>query len=331
MHVFDGTENITIRGVMSNSLGDYTHMLSTFGEHWIQGRFMIAYFLNKDALDENGNVIGNMWDMIDFDENNQIKIDSRVANMSAAQLNEMSFALRRILIQMNGNYDQKRNANALENTIAGPLVMGLRRWVAPGFRRAWGPKSYDDILDSDVSGIFTTLLNWVVEDATPNTILYFNKNYDKAKYARWRARKWGELEDWEREHLIKAFTRLALTALALLAYSVFGSAMGDDDDDNTVAVTSRYLSYRLYADLSFVYNPIAFNKIIRDPFPALGLVDNIADVFGQFANPGEEYYSGQHMIDNKLLDKLSRLLPGARQLYRFENIKNEMRYFISGN
>lgn len=331
MHVFDGTENITIRGVMSNSLGDYTHMLSTFGEHWIQGRFMIAYFLNKDALDENGNVIGNMWDMIDFDENNQIKIDSRVANMSAAQLNEMSFALRRILIQMNGNYDQKRNANALENTIAGPLVMGLRRWVAPGFRRAWGPKSYDDILDSDVSGIFTTLLNWVVEDATPNTILYFNKNYDKAKYARWRARKWGELQDWEREHLIKAFTRLALTALALLAYSVFGSAMGDDDDDNTVAVTSRYLSYRLYADLSFVYNPIAFNKIIRDPFPALGLVDNIADVFGQFANPGEEYYSGQHMIDNKLLDKLSRLLPGARQLYRFENIKNEMRYFISGN
>lgn len=44
----------------------------------------------------------------------------------------------------------------------------------------------------------------------------------------------------------------------------------------------------------------------------------------------EEYYSGKHMFDNKLLDKGTRLLHGARQLYRFENIENEMRYFMSG-
>ena len=90
MHIFDGTENITIRGIMSNSLDDYAHMLSTMGEHWIQGRFMVAFLLNKDALDENGNVIGNMWDMIDFDENNQIKIDDRVANMNPKDLDTLS-------------------------------------------------------------------------------------------------------------------------------------------------------------------------------------------------------------------------------------------------
>jgi hypothetical protein len=105
LHIFDGTENITIRGIMSNSLDDYMYMLSTFGEHWIQGRFMIAYLLNKDALDKDGNVIGNMWDMIDFDENNQIKIDDRVVNMDTVEMDKISLQLRRILMKMHGNYD----------------------------------------------------------------------------------------------------------------------------------------------------------------------------------------------------------------------------------
>lgn len=332
MHVFDGTENITIRGIMSNSLDDYAHMLSTMGEHWIQGRFMVAFFIEKDALDKDGNVIGNMWDMLDFDENNQIKIDPRVANMNPSQLDELSLQLRRILMKMNGNYDQKRAANALENTIAGPFVMGLRRWVEPTFRRAWEPESYDDVLKNHVAGMYRTTASYLFYDVIPCVALYFNKNLDKTKYAKWRARKWGELEDWERENLRRSLVSFALMAFALCAYSVIGSAEDDDDEAmSTFALTSKYLSYRLMTDLSFVLSPISFSKVIRDPFPALGLIDQLWAVWSQIPYYDEEYYSGQHMIDNKLLDKLSRLLPGFRQLYRFENIQNEMRYFISGN
>lgn len=333
MHVFDGTENITIRGIMSNSLDDYAHMLSTMGEHWIQGRFMIAFLLNKDALDKDGNIIGNMWDMIDFDEDNQIKIDDRVANMTDADIDKLSLQLRRILIKMNGNYDQKRAANALENTIAGPFVMGLRRWVEPSFRRAWEPESYDDVLENHTGGMFRTLYRYIMYDATPATMQYFNIKYDESKHVKWRARRWGELEDWEIENLTRALTRLALIALAICAFWVIGSNV-DDDDDESMSVsttTMKYLSYRLYTDLTFMFNPVSFTKVIRDPFPALGLVDHIQAVLTQFTNPTEEYYSGRHMVDNKLLDKLTRLIPGARQLYRFENIENEMRYFISGN
>ena len=44
---------------------------------------MIAYLLKMEAKDANGNVLGSMYDFIDFDENNQLKItDSRVANFN---------------------------------------------------------------------------------------------------------------------------------------------------------------------------------------------------------------------------------------------------------
>lgn len=330
LHIFDGTENITIRGVMSNSLDDYMYMLSTFGEHWIQGRFMIAYLLNKDALDKDGNVIGNMWDMIDFDENNQIKIDDRVVNMNTAEMDKISLQLRRILMKMHGNYDQKRAANALENTIAGPIVMSLRRWVEPTFRRHWESQSYDDVLEQNTEGFMRTTFRYLSLDLAPSIYLYFNKNYDRSKHLKWRCRKLGELEDWERENLRRALVWFGALALGLAVSCLIGIDDDDDEPVSTFAVTTKYLAYRLYTDLSFIINPSSFTKIIRDPFPAFSLIDNIEAFFGQLLDPMEEYYSGKHMFDNKLLDKGTRLLPGARQLYRFENIENEMRYFMSG-
>ena len=180
-------------------------------------------------------------------------------------------------MKMNGNYDQKRAANALENTIAGPFVMSLRRWVEPSFRRAWESESYDDVLENHTAGMFRTLYNYIMYDATPATMQYFNIKYDETKHVKWRARKWGELEDWERENLKRAITRLSLIALSLCAFWVIGANVDDDDDESmgVMTTTMKYLSYRLYTDLTFMFNPVSFTKVIRDPFPALGLVDHV--------------------------------------------------------
>lgn len=61
---------------MSNGLGDYGHALSTLETRWIQGKFVIAYLLKMEAKDANGNVLGSMYDFIDFDENNQLKVQT---------------------------------------------------------------------------------------------------------------------------------------------------------------------------------------------------------------------------------------------------------------
>jgi hypothetical protein len=45
-------------------------------------------------------------------------------------------------------------------------------------------------------------------------------------------------------------------------------------------------------------------------------------------SPLEEYNSGKHMFDNKLLDKITKLAPGIKQIHRIDNISAEMEYFI---
>lgn len=45
-------------------------------------------------------------------------------------------------------------------------------------------------------------------------------------------------------------------------------------------------------------------------------------------SPLEEYNSGRHMFDNKLLDKTIKLFPTFKQIHRLDNISAEMEYFI---
>ena len=104
---------------------------------------------------------------------------------------------------------------------------------------------------------------------------------------------------------------------------------GDDDDDSVVVNMLKYQAYRLYTDLTFL-NPISFIKIFRDPFPATRVIQDVHNVLLQFTNPTEVYNNDTHMIDNKLLDKLVNLIPGSGQIHRFQNIQNEMTYFIKG-
>ena len=328
LHIFDGTENVTIRGVMSNGLGDYGHALSTLGERWIQGKFVIAYLLKMEAKDANGNVLGSMYDFIDFDENNQLKItDSRVANFNPNIQNSISLKMREILMGLHGNYDGKNAAVAVESNAIGWFGLSLRRWIQNFIARRVGRETYNDTLETRNNGMYRTFGRYIGLDLFPRLASYVGVQIEGTERNKVTSRRFGELKDWERENIVRTVTELAVATLAFLIFMCIGS--GDDDDDSVVVNMLKYQAYRLYTDLTFL-NPISFIKIFRDPFPATRVIQDVHNVLLQFTNPTEVYNNDTHMIDNKLLDKLVNLIPGSGQIHRFQNIQNEMTYFIKG-
>lgn len=60
----------------------------------------------------------------------------------------------------------------------------------------------------------------------------------------------------------------------------------------------------------------------------MNLLTDATNVLIQLASPMEEYNSGRHMFDNKLLDKTIKLSPAFKQIHRVDNISAEMEYFI---
>lgn len=327
-HVFDGTESVTIRGVMSNGLDDYMHSLSTLGERWIQGKFLIAYLLKMEAKDKDGNVLGSMYDFLDFDENNQLIVDPKVANFSDNVANQVSLVMRKVLMGLNGNYDGKRAAVAVENNAIGWFVLPLRRWIQNFIARRVGRETYDDTLQTVNNGMYRTFGRYLTFDFIPKVAQYAGVQFNAAENSKISARRFGELKDWERENVTRTLTELGMATLAFIIFACIGTG-DDDDDDGVMTKMMKYQAYRLYTDLTFL-NPVSFIKIFRDPFPATRLVTDVSNLFFQFFDPTEEYLNENHMIQNKLLDKLLKFVPGSGQIYRFSNIQNEMTYFIKG-
>lgn len=338
-HIFDGSEGVTYRGLMSNSAGDYAYALTSLGERWIQGKFVIAYFLEMRAKDKDGNDLGSMWDFIDFDENNQLIVtDDRVANFNASTQAEVSLMLRKVSMGLNGNYDGKRAAVSVESNALGWFGLALRRWIEPFVARRIGRETYDDTLGTVNNGMYRTFGRYLWNDARlqlldsmPETVKQFfhiqSKQVDGIKRS---FRKWGELQDWEKANVKRTAVELGLATLALLIFMGLGGSGGDDDDQNNAIKFFKYQAYRLYTDLTFIANPVSFSSIFRDPFPAQKLVTDVSSVFNQLFDPTETYQSGNHMFDNKLLNKTVKMLPGSNQLYRLKNIQNEINYFVRG-
>jgi hypothetical protein len=109
-------------------------------------------------------------------------------------------------------------------------------------------------------------------------------------------------------------------------FSLLGGSDGDDDDAATSFL--RYQMYRLWTDMTFFVLPTSFSKILNDPFPVMSVLTDITMFIQQMFSPFEEYATGNHMFDNKLIDKGYKLIPGVKQIGRIQNIASEMEVFM---
>lgn len=329
--IFESGKNMTLEGFMRHSLDDIMYSPNKIGEHEMQIRFVVAALMTMDAKDENGKVIGKMYDFIDFDEDNQMVVDDKVANFSRQEQNTFSLKIRRVLISLHGNYSDRASV-AAEAVWYGWMGLALRRWLESTVYRRFRRKHYDSILDTDIGGMYRDFFSFLFQNEYTTGILNFVATHIfKAKEIQIKAMKWSTMADDEKRNVIRTAVELGIATLAYAMFALINpSGDGDDHDYGTEALwILKYQSYRLYTDITFYLLPTSFSRILQDPFPVISYTNDIIRFFVQFTDPFEEYKTGRHLVDNKLINQGLNLIPGIKQLGRAWNTSQEINSFIN--
>lgn len=325
--IFEANRNQSLTGFMRHSLEDYGYMGNKTGERVMQTRFLVGMLCEEQAKDKDGNVLGDMLDFIDINDDMELVVDPRVVNFNDTQVNRFSLKTRKVLMLLHGNYSQL-SAVAMSSKWYGFMGLALRKWIAPNVLRRFGSHYYDNITGTEGEGFYRTGSKWYLyQNPYSEAVLSFiAHNIIKTEKYKSQALRWSELEDWQKQNIIRFTVELAAAALAYSIYVLLGSI--DGEDDNGALSMFRYQSYRIFTDLTFFFLPSSFAKILQDPFPVMGLMTDTTKLFQQVFDPFEEYQGGNHLFDNKLLDQIFKMTPGLKQVGRLQNIESEMEYFI---
>lgn len=326
--IYEGGENMLLIGLMRHSLNDYAYAATKIGDRQAQIKFLLAALMDTQAKDKDGNVIGNMLEMIKVNDEGDLIVDDRVDNFSVKEQDRFRIKLKRVLMDLHGNYDHKRSAVKAETAWYGVAGLALRRWIEPNFERRFVSSYYDNITGVRRTGFHRQSASWIFfrnphMAATINYFLRFKKDADKYKI---QAMKWDELDVEAKANIKRLTVEIGTAMLAYCLYALLGN--GDGDDDDPVLSNIRYQAYRLYTDLTFFILPTSFTKILNEPFPVINVLTDISDIVVQLFNPFEEYETGKHTFDNILLNKVSRMIPGVKQIGRMGNISSEMEVFM---
>lgn len=327
--IYETNSNMSLRGFMRHSVNDYGYFLNRAGDVALKYRMMLAFLIEEKARDKDGNILGDMLDFIDFDENNQLTVDDKVANFEVKQQDKLSIKLRRVLMGLHGNYDTVRAAVAMESKWYGWAGLSLRRWIEPNFERRFNQEHYSNLTDSMRSGYLGGTIGWLFyrNPVMTSVINFIAVNVFRAKEFKLEALHWKDLPKAKKMNLIRGIVEFGVAALAFLLYMTLEPDDDDNEPQSDLIANIRYQAYRLFTDMTFFLLPTSFAKILNDPFPVTGFLIDITNVFVQAFKPFEEYQRGEHLFDNKLLNQMSSLIPGIKQIGRFSNVATEMELF----
>lgn len=327
--IFESNKNLSLEGFMRHSVSDILYTPNKMGEHEMQIRFLTACLMTMKAKDDNGKVIGSMYDYVTFDENNQLVVDDKVANFDKMQQNLFSLKVRKVLISLHGNYSDRASV-AAESQWYGWIGLSLRRWIEPTVMRRYQKRYYDSVFDTEIGGMHRDFASWLFRNEyTAGMINFFATNIFKAKQLQIEVMKWSTMTDDEKRNVIKSAIEFSVAALS---YAIFALINPGDDDDHDfgqeILWVIKYQAYRLFTDMTFYVLPTSFTKLFQDPFPVMSYINDILKLFMQMFDPFEEYSTGKHLVSNKLLDQAIRLTPGAKQLGRIGNASQEINNFL---
>lgn len=325
--LFHDSPNQSITGFLRHSISDVGHVGQAVGDRFLQLRYLLGMLCELQAVDKDGNVLGDMLDFIDINDDMQLVVDPKVTNFDTATVDKFALGVQKTILRNHGNYSSHWSV-AISNAWYGWMGLSLRNWIASSVERRFGREQVDSVTGTRFKGFYRTTFKWLfTESRAATSVINFIASHikDGEKYKR-QVVHWSELSDRQKQDLKSTAIEFGVAALAYATYCLLGLA-GDDDDNDALAML-RYQSYRLFTDLTFYTLPTSFTKILQDPFPTMNLLTDATNVLIQLVSPMEEYNSGRHMFDNKLLDKTIKLLPAFKQIHRVDNISAEMEYFI---
>ena len=312
-------KNSRFAELMSSSALFFT---SHLGEHFMQSRVLIAMMKKREALDKDGNVLGNMYDMykvvggkLELDP----KVDEKKSGWTLEQQELFGAKVKRVLARLHGEYSDI-GKNAAQRWAIGRLAMMFRKFVVPGFKRRYGKKVINTLLDDYTEGSYRTMGRYIKQSILELRALQLSTFSEN----------WKVLQPREQDNIIRGALEFGF-GFALMALSgMFLTLKGDADDEAERAVyaTMALLAMRARAETFFFSNPAETLTIIKNPAVATSTIENIIKLVGQMFAPLDTYERGSWKDNPKIVKTIVNMTPGVKQYYKIKNIEDALTFFI---
>jgi hypothetical protein len=291
--------------------------MAHMGEHWMQSRFLLAMLYEKQMLNSNGEVIGNALDFytvkdgkLVFDKDNVV--DKKQSKWTDDDVDKFQLKTKQILRDIHGAYGKEEQA-ALNNIAVGRMIMSMRKFIAPGFRRRWSFKYYNNTLGDFTEGTYMTFGKFAWQGMIKRALGELKIiNTDLHNNPDWY---WKNLTKQERANVMRTFYEMLALGSTFVLINVITGLLESGEDDDTFFFNmymAKYVAQRLNSEMSFYVNPKETFRLMKSPAASYSLSDSTISLLEQLFNPTEVYEKGQFKGEYKLTKKALDLLPVLR-------------------
>ena len=159
----------------------------------------------------------------------------------------------------------------------------------------------------------------------------FNELSDYGKFVTNVGIYWNTLNDTDKANIKRTATEL-LTFVGVAALMGLLQGLADGNDDDKTWAYTLYSVDRLKTEI-LAFNPMygftnETRKLIRDPFAAMGTLDDIGKLLYTSLFESDKYYKGGiYHKDSKMHVQIFKNIPLFNRYLRYENIQDYAGYY----
>lgn len=340
---------------------DHNWMKTTLSHLFRSGGDIAEYKMSSEAVgavldrfkikDSTGKE-HSFYDGINVDMNGKVALQKGFTYKDSKELKDADIAeirdyILRVYQLANGNYSRMDSPGATE-TIAGDLVMFMRKWLPEGIAARWKTRYYDESLQQQhegyyisalaaFNGIFTRSKGLLPRTLDTLRMLSFLSLSDPNLLLLPNELNLPEDQKQDIINLRKAGIKKALVDLYLisaLSLAMFALAGGDDDDSYVL-----YMLTRIRRELLTFINPVTAWDVVRSPSVVMNTIGGFHRIIDDIGSSGwatihgedqPVYKSGPGKGVNKLLFDVGRQTGVNGWLYQFDNLEQKTRLMQGG-
>jgi len=290
------------------------------GDFYMQSRLFLGMLANKEAKDNEGNVIGSMLDMYTVKDGKLI-LDSKVdlGKSKWAEEDQRSFSLRTkgIMSGIHGEYSEI-GRSAMQKYALGRMGIMFRKFIVPGLKRRYKKVTYVQRINDYSEGYYRT------------TTRFFGNVFKEMKTMQLSAlgQEWNSLSKMEKSNIIRTMADVVFLIAAIVLAGIFlGGEDDDDDDKGWWADFMAYQMLRFKTELLFFTPKIdEAMTLLRSPMATMSTFENVTKLSNQIFSPTEEYERGPWKEHLKLEKIFWDFIPVARAFNQTRDIKTQINF-----
>ena len=218
--------------------------------------------------------------------------------------------------RIHGNYDPN-SPIAIKKTLAGGLLMQFRSWVPEAIATRFENERYDVYLDRDVKGTYRTMF---VDEGRGKHMANLLKLALPIRALQGELDS--EISQLDQEN-IRKFAASLRQHIGVLILIYMLKALRDDDEEDKYALNfALNIASRVENDLSTFGKPGSAYKLVKDPFAAIGLLNDLGlfmDATYKTLEGEPVIPTGQHAGKNRMMYHGGKFLPHTNSIQRTMN------------